>query len=64
MKTKKQYSADESKHFEGESLKQLQERLYSAEQFIKNYPKFEFGWHNEYLQDIKRVIAEKIGKKK
>ena len=64
MKTKKQWSPTNARHFEGQSLKQLQERLLKAQQFVKDHPQFEFGWHNEYLQEIKRRIADKIGKKK
>jgi hypothetical protein len=33
-----------------------------AEQFARDHPQFEFGWHNLYRQELRRRIAEKIGK--
>lgn len=50
------------KWFINKSLSELQNRLKEAEAFVKQYPEFEFGWHNEYRQQLKMYIAEKIGK--
>jgi hypothetical protein len=59
----KQWSPTDPKHFEGKTLKELQEFLVNANEFSAKYPKFQYGWHNEYMQELKRRIAEKIGKK-
>ena len=50
------------KLFIDKSLSELQKSLKAAEEFVKQHPQFEFGWHNEYLQQLKMHIAEKIGK--
>jgi hypothetical protein len=62
MKSAK-WSPTDPKHYEGKTLKELQDSLENAETFVKNHPKFEYGWHNEYRQELKRYIAERIGKK-
>lgn len=61
-KPRKIWSPTDSKHFEGKTLKELQDSLVKAQQFAQEYPQFEFGWHNEYVQELKRRIAESIGK--
>jgi hypothetical protein len=57
------WSPTDPKHYEGKTLKELQDSLVNAETFVKNHPKFEYGWHNEYRQELKKYIAERIGKK-
>ena len=57
------WSPTDPKHYEGKTLKELQDPLVNAETFVKNHPKFEYGWHNEYRQELKKYIAERIGKK-
>ena len=57
------WSPTDPKHYEGKTLKELQESLENAKQFTENHPQFEYGWHNEYVQELKRYIAERIGKK-
>jgi hypothetical protein len=57
------WSPTDPKHYEGKTLKELQDSLANAETFVKNHPKFEYGWHNEYRQELKKYIAERIGKK-
>jgi hypothetical protein len=59
----KKWSPTDPKHFEGKTLKELQKRLVEAEDFANKHADFEYGWHNEYRQELKRRIAEKIGKK-
>ena len=59
----KMWSPTDPKHFEGKTLKELQASLVNAEAFTEKHPKFEFGWHNEYVQELKRRIAEMIGRK-
>ncbi len=58
----KLWSPTDPKHFEGKTIRQLQENLVKGEKFVADHPKFEHGWHNEYLQELKRRIAERIGK--
>lgn len=58
----KMWSPTDPKHFEGKSLKELQVSLDRALEFKEENPRFEFGWHNEYIQELKRRIAERIGK--
>jgi|694.fasta_scaffold123037_3 hypothetical protein len=58
----KKWSPTDPRHFEGKTINELQDRLVDAEQFAKDHPQFEYGWHNEYRQELKRRIAEKIGK--
>jgi hypothetical protein len=41
---------------------QLQQLLKDAEDFVVKYPQFELGHHNEYIQRLKMLIAERIGK--
>jgi hypothetical protein len=36
--------------------------LKQAEEFVKKYPQFEYGYQNEYRQELRRRIAEKIGR--
>lgn len=57
------WSPTDPKHYEGKTLKELQDSLVNAETFVKNHPKFEYGWHNEYRQELKKYIAERIVKK-
>lgn len=57
------WSPTDPKHFEGKSLPNLQRELVRAEKFTADYPAFQLGWHNEYVQELKRRIAEKIGRK-
>lgn len=61
--SQKKWSPTDPKHFEGKTLKELQDSLVRAEDFVKNHPKFEYGWHNEYRQELKKRIADQIGKK-
>ena len=62
MGTNKKWSPTDPRHFEGRTLRELQDRLVEAEQFARDHPQFEYGWHNEYRQELKRRIAERIGK--
>ncbi len=64
MNEDKRWFATDPKHFEGKSISELQKRLADANDFAMKHPDFEFGWHNEYRQELKRRIAEMIGKKK
>lgn len=61
--SEKRWSPTDPKHYEGKTLKELQDSLVNAETFVKNHPEFEYGWHNEYRQELKKYIAERIGKK-
>jgi hypothetical protein len=61
--SEKKWSPTDPKHYEGKTLKELEDSLVNAETFVKNHPKFEYGWHNEYRQELKKYIAERIGKK-
>lgn len=61
--SERKWSPTDPKHYEGKTLKELQDSLVNAETFVKNHPKFEYGWHNEYRQELKKYIAERIGKK-
>lgn len=56
------WSPTDPRHFENKTTSELQQRLTEAEAFIEQYPQFEYGWHNEYRQELKRRIAERIGK--
>ncbi len=60
----KAWSPTDSKHFEGKTLNELYKKLENAEKFVQEHPQFEFGWHNEYRQELRRRIAEMIGRKK
>lgn len=61
--TNKQWSPTDSKHFEGKTLKELQQSLKLAEDWQKKQPLFQYGWYNEYVQELRRRIAESIGRK-
>tara|TARA_R110000868_G_scaffold67757_1_gene200816 strand:+ start:352 stop:537 length:186 start_codon:yes stop_codon:yes gene_type:complete len=61
MNTKK-WSPTDPAHFLGLTIRQLEARLLEAEKFVEKYPQFQLGWHNEYRHELKRQIAEKIGK--
>ena len=61
--SEKRWSPTDPKHYEGKTLKELQDSLVRAETFVKNHPQYEYGWHNEYRQELKKYIAERIGKK-
>jgi hypothetical protein len=61
MSTKK-WSPTDPRWFESKTMRQLQERLNQAEEFVKKFPQFEYGWHNEYRQELRKYIAEKIGR--
>lgn len=58
------WNPTDPRHFEGKTLRELQDRLKDAEEFVKEYPEFTYGWHNEYRQELKKRIAEMIGTKK
>ena len=64
MRKGKMWSRTDSKHFEGKTLTELYKQLENAEKFVQEHPQFEFGWHNEYRQELRRRIAELIGRKK
>lgn len=64
MSKRSKWSPTDPKHFEGKSLPNLQRELVRAEKFTVDHPKFGLGWHNEYVQELKRRIAEQIGKKR
>ncbi len=61
MSTKK-WSPTDPRWFEGKTMRELQDRLKEAEEFVKKHPQFEYGWHNEYRQELRKYIAEKIGR--
>ena len=61
MKPKK-WSPVDPRHFEGMSLSELQKSLVQAKEFSQEHPEFQFGWHNEYVEELRRRIAERIGK--
>ena len=58
----KTWSPVDPRHFEGKSLSELQKCLVQAKEFCQQYPEFRFGWHNEYVEELRRRIAERIGK--
>lgn len=62
MSRVKLWSPVDPRHFEGKTTKELQDALNKAEDFAKEHTQFEYGWHNEYKQELKRRIAERIGK--
>ncbi len=62
MKNRTKWSPTDPKHFEGKTLSELKDQLVKAEKFVQTHPKFEFGWHNEYRQELRRRIAESIGR--
>ena len=61
--SEKKWSPTDPKHYEGKTLKELEDSLVNAETFVKNHPQYEYGCHNEYRQELKKYIAERIGKK-
>lgn len=61
MKPKK-WSPTDPKHFEGKSLPELQRALQRANDFSEQHPAFQHEWHNKYCQELKRRIAERIGR--
>ena len=61
MKPKK-WSPVDPRHFECKSLSELQKSLVQAKEFSQEHPEFQFGWHNEYVEELRRRIAERIGK--
>jgi hypothetical protein len=54
---------DHEAHYASKSTKELEALLKQAEKFVKEHPKFEHGWHNDYRQMLKLKIAERIGRK-
>ena len=62
MGKQKSWSPTDPRHFEGKTQSELKKLLARSEQFVADHPQFEFGWHNEYRQELKRRIAEGIGK--
>lgn len=56
------WSPTDPKHFDGKTLPELQRALEAANAFSSNHPQFAIGWHNEYVHELKRRIAEQIGK--
>jgi hypothetical protein len=54
---------DNEAHYASKSTKQLQEMLKEAQGFIQRHPKLEQGMPNEYVHDLKRRIAERVGRK-
>jgi len=62
MKNKTKWSPTDPKHFEGKTLSELKDQLVKAEKFVQGHPEFELGWHNEYRQELRRRIAERIGR--
>lgn len=59
MTNTKRWSTTE---FLGLTVRQLEARLVEAEKFTEKHPQFELGWHNEYRHELKRLIADKIGR--
>ena len=59
MTNTKRWSATE---FLGLTVRQLETRLAEANKFASEHPQFQQGWHNEYRHELKRQIAEKIGR--
>jgi hypothetical protein len=60
--TSRNWSPTDPVHFEGKSTSELQKRLKDANEFTRKHPQFAYGWHNEYCHELKRRIAERIGK--
>lgn len=54
---------DQDSHYNAKTLKQLQALLKDSESFSERYAEFKQGWHNEHVEDLRRRIAERIGKK-
>jgi hypothetical protein len=59
----KEWSPTDPKHYEGKPIAELKKNLIAAQEFARKNPQFEYGWHNEYIQELKRRIAESIGRK-
>ncbi len=57
------WSPTDPKHFAGMSAPDLRRELDRSVEFSTKHPQFQFGWHNEYVQELKRRIAESIGRK-
>jgi hypothetical protein len=53
--SRKMWSPTDPKHYEGKTLKELEDSLVNAETFVKNHPKFEYGWHNEVPPRTEKV---------
>lgn len=62
MSKAEKWSPTDPRHFAGKSSAELQKELTRANEFAQKHPQFELGWHNEYRQELKRRIAESIGK--
>jgi hypothetical protein len=63
IKRQEKCSPTDPKHFEGKSFNELKAMLIKAEKFVQDHPQFLYGFHNEYRQELRRRIAEHIGKK-
>lgn len=59
-----EWSPVDPKHYEGKTIAQLKTQLVDALEFSKKNPQFEYGWHNEYVQELRKRIGESIGRKK
>lgn len=57
------WTPTDPRHFEGKTAAELQRMLNDALAFTARHPQFEFGWHNEYTQELKRRVAQCIGVK-
>lgn len=44
------------------STPELQKELKRALDFAKMYVQYKYGWHNEYVEHIRTIIASRIGK--
>ena len=64
MSAVQKWSPTDPKHFAGMSTPDLRRELERSVAFSKKYPQFQIGWHNEYIQELKRRIAESIGRAK
>ena len=58
----KKWSPINPEWFEGKTIRELQDRLKEAERFAGKFPQFAIGWHNEYMQELRKHIADKIGR--
>jgi hypothetical protein len=59
---KDKWNPADPEHFEGKSLRDLQESLKNARDFVERRSEFAVGMHNVYMEELRRRIAEKIGK--
>jgi hypothetical protein len=64
MSAVNKWSPTDPRHFAGMSTSDLRRELERAVAFSKKYPQFQHGWYNEYIQELRRHIAESIGMKK